>query len=128
MKNIILLLFCISFCGCSLNYDTSYFITNRTKDTLAITFFNNEPDTLRIKVEPFSDYLFLRIIGFAFGPSEMSLDYNDSIIIKKNDKKISFYRDDETKNKIFKKENWPLTKALKTVYEYKYTLEETDFN
>ena len=58
----------------------------------------------------------------------MSLDYNDSIFVEKNEKKIHYYRDDETKNEIYILDNWELTKALKTIYEYKYTLEDSDFN
>jgi len=72
--------------------------------------------------------MFLRVVGISSGPSKMSLGFNDSIFVSKNDTTIKFYRDNSAKNQIYNMDNWPLTKAINSLYEYTYTFSKEDFN
>jgi len=128
MKNILVCFVCLILNSCSFNYDTSYYFENKTIDTIDIEFHNKKNDIITIKVSPNSNYLFLRVAGILSGPSKMSLNYNDSIFIFKNDKTIKYYRDNDLENQIYNMDNWPLTKAINNVYEYTYTFNEADFN
>jgi hypothetical protein len=97
-------------------------------DTVNVDFYNKENDIVSYKIAPNSNSLFLRIVGIASGPSKMSLSYNDSIFVIKNDKTIKFYRDDNLKNQIYLMGNWTLTKNEGNTYEYTYSFGEEDFN
>lgn len=128
MKNIKLCIICFILSSCNPTYDTSYFLENNSPDTININFYNKENDVITYKIAPNSNSLFLRIVGIASGPSKMSLSYNDSIFVIKNDTTIKFYRDNELKNQIYLMSNWVLTKNEGNIYEYTYSFNKEDFN